>query len=79
MRVMRLVFVLVIAFSLASAAPLAHAAELKMGYVNLAHVFDNYSKTKDQDKTLEQQSKQKERFKSYLNKRKKKDSGWLIR
>ena len=54
MRVMRLVFVLVIAFSLASAAPLAHAAEL-----NLAHVFDNYSKTKDQDKTLEQQSKQK--------------------
>ncbi len=59
MKIVRLILVLMFFFSLISAAPLIYAAEMKVGYVNLAHVFDNYSKTKDQDKTLEQQSKQK--------------------
>ncbi len=59
MKITRLILVFLVVFCLISAAPLMYAAETKMGYVDLAHVFDNYNKTKEQDKTLEQQSKQK--------------------
>ena len=36
------------------------AAELKVGYVNLAKVFDGYDRTKASDATLEKQGKQKD-------------------
>ena len=38
----------------------AGAQELKVGYVNLAKVFDNYVKTKSLDSNLEKKGKQKE-------------------
>jgi len=38
----------------------AKAAELKIGYVNLAKVFDGYQRTKESDQTLEQKGKQKQ-------------------
>ena len=38
----------------------AEAAELKIGYVSLAKVFDGYEKTKSSDASLEQKGKQKE-------------------
>lgn len=38
----------------------AQAAELKIGYVNLAKVFDNYERTKASDAVLEKKGKQKE-------------------
>ena len=40
--------------------PLAGAAELKIGYVNLVRVFDSYQRTKDSEQVLEQQGKQKQ-------------------
>jgi len=40
--------------------PAAHAADLKIGYVDLARVFDEYQKTKDFDKTLEAKGGQKQ-------------------
>ena len=36
------------------------AQELKIGYVSLSQVFDNFEKTKASDTTLEKQGKQKE-------------------
>ena len=36
------------------------AAEVKLGYVNLAKIFDGYEHTKASDATLEKQGKQKE-------------------
>ncbi|MFA5143396.1 MAG: OmpH family outer membrane protein [Candidatus Omnitrophota bacterium] len=38
----------------------AFAKELKIGYVDLAKVFDEYKKTKDAEKTLEAKGKSKE-------------------
>ncbi len=53
-----LIFALAI-FGVISALPLSYAAEQKLAYMDLAYIFDNYNKTKDQDKVLEQQTKQK--------------------
>ena len=39
---------------------LSEAAELKMGYVNIAKVFDSYQRTKDSGQVLEQKGKQKQ-------------------
>ena len=36
------------------------AAELKVGYVNLVKVFDEYQKTKESEQVLEQKGKQKQ-------------------
>ena len=58
-KIKGLILTLVVVFCLGSIAPYAYAAELKIGYVDLAYVFDNYSKTKEQDKVLEEKSKQK--------------------
>ena len=38
----------------------AFAKELKIGYVDLAKVFDEYKKTKESEKTLEEKGKAKE-------------------
>ena len=38
----------------------AYAKEYKMGYVDLAKVFDEYKKTKDSEKNLDEQAKAKE-------------------
>jgi len=40
--------------------PLVEADELKIGYVNLARVFDEYERTKTTDAMLEKKGKQKE-------------------
>ena len=40
--------------------PMAEAAELKIGYVNIAKVFDGYERTKTSDAVLEKTGKQKE-------------------
>ena len=40
--------------------PGAHAAEGKIGYVNVAKVFDGYQRTKASDAVLEKKGKQKE-------------------
>ena len=40
--------------------PLVQAEELKIGYVNLAKVFDGYERTKASDAELESKGKQKE-------------------
>ena len=41
-------------------SPLAQAAELKIGYVNLPKVFDGYERTKRQDAALEKEGKAKQ-------------------
>ena len=45
---------------LAASCPLAAAAELKLGYVNLAKLFDEYQRTKESEHMLEQKGGQKE-------------------
>ena len=40
--------------------PVAHAEELKIGYVNLAKIFDGYERTKASEAALEKQGKLKE-------------------
>lgn len=57
-RINSLIVVSAFAVSVIFAATLAYA-EIKIGYVDLARVFDNYNKTKDQDKVLNQQGEQK--------------------
>ena len=42
------------------ASPAAHAADLKVGYANLAKIFDGYQHTKDSETVLEQQGKVKQ-------------------
>jgi outer membrane protein len=67
---------LFIAFLTAAfAAAFVYAAELKIGYIDAIKVFDNYEKTKEQDKILEQQSdkKKQEREKLVNEVRKMKD------
>ncbi|MBI2884958.1 MAG: OmpH family outer membrane protein [Candidatus Omnitrophica bacterium] len=39
--------------------PVLKAAELKIGYVNLVRVFEEYQRTKDTEQVLEQRGKQK--------------------
>ncbi len=58
-KIKALSFLLAVIFSLACVAPFAYAAESKLASLDLAYIFDNYNKTKDQDKILEQQTKQK--------------------
>ena len=41
-------------------SPAAQAQEIKIGYVNLAKVFDGYQRTKASEAALEQRGKQKE-------------------
>lgn len=41
-------------------SPAAGAAESKLGYVDVATVFDNYQKTKDQDLILKEKGEKKE-------------------
>jgi len=67
--------VLLFAFIFSTVLTPAYAAELKIGYVDVARVFDNYNKTKDQDKILEQQNnkKKEERDKLVKQIRKMKD------
>lgn len=43
-----------------SGVSFVEAAELKIGYVNLAKVFDSYDRTKASDAVLERKGKQKE-------------------
>ena len=45
---------------LALAASVANAAEGKIGFVNLAKLFDSYDRTKSSDAVLQQKGKQKE-------------------
>jgi len=40
--------------------PLVQAGELKIGYINLARVFDGYQRTKESDSVLGQKGKQKQ-------------------
>ena len=42
------------------ACPAAQAADMKVGYVDLGKVFDNYQRTKDSESVLEQQGKAKQ-------------------
>ncbi|UCH12529.1 MAG: OmpH family outer membrane protein [Candidatus Omnitrophota bacterium] len=67
--------VLLFAFIFSTVFAPAYAAELKIGYVDVARVFDNYNRTKDQDKILEQQNnkKKEERDKIVKQIRKMKD------
>jgi len=44
----------------AAAAPRPSGGALKIGYVNLAQVFDGYQRTKQSEQVLEQRSKQKQ-------------------
>ena len=58
----------------------AYALEQKMGYVDLAHVFDEYQKTKDFDKTLEAKgnAKQGDRDKMVADVKKMRDEAELL-
>ena len=52
--------------------PLLWAAELKVGYVDVAKVFDGYQRTKASDATLEKKGKEKEaEFEGRMNELKK--------
>lgn len=58
----------------------AQAADFKIGYVDLARVFDEYQKTKDFDKQLEQKgsSKQADRDKMVADVKKMRDEAELL-
>ena len=75
MKVCSLVLLFAFIFSTVLMPYQAYAAELKIGYVEVARVFDNYNRTKDQDKILEQQNnkEKEERDKSVKQIRKMKD------
>lgn len=61
-------------------SPTLHAAEQKIGYVDLARVFDEYQKTKDFDKQLEAKgsAKQAERDKMVGEVKKLRDEAELL-
>ena len=61
-------------------APALAAGEQKIGYVDLARVFDDYQKTKDFDKTLEAKGtgKQTERDKMVADVKKMRDEAELL-
>lgn len=65
---------------LAFAGPSAYAEVEKIGYVDLAKVFDDYQKTKDFDKTLESKGagKQAERDKLVAEVKKLRDEAELL-
>ena len=82
MKKMTSVFALILmaaGFSTVRALPV-FAAEQKMGYVDLAHVFDEYQKTKDFDKTLEAKgnAKQTDRDKMVNDVKKMRDEAELL-
>jgi outer membrane protein len=54
------VAVMFVSGSLALSAQMACAAEYKIGYVDLAKVFDEFKKTKESEKKLEDKGKAKE-------------------
>ncbi len=56
----RRLFILVCCALAAVCAPVGQAAELKIGYVNLAKLFDDYQRTKDSERLLAQKGEQKE-------------------
>ncbi len=56
----RLVVCLLVVFCCPLFTPSASAAEAKIGYVNLAKIFDGYQRTKVSDAALEKKGKQKE-------------------
>ncbi|MBI4432217.1 MAG: OmpH family outer membrane protein [Candidatus Omnitrophica bacterium] len=72
--------ILMLSLAMASMAPAAFAQETKIGYVDLARVFDEYLKTKDFDKSLEQKgsSKQAERDKMVNEVKKLRDEAELL-
>ena len=74
-KVYSLLLLLAFVFSTIFTPVQVQAAELKIGYVDVARAFDNYNKTKDQDKILEKQTKKKkeERDKKVKQIRKMKD------
>jgi len=53
-------WVLIIAFVVGSISSPAWAKELKIGYIDVSKVFDEYKKTKDSDKSLEKETKVKQ-------------------
>lgn len=59
MNRMRLQVVTVCVLS-ALCGPAVQAAELKIGYVNLAKLFDDYQRTKESERVLEQKGAQKQ-------------------
>ncbi len=76
----RFVLSFFVAAAIATAAAPAYAAESKIGYVDLARVFDEYQKTKTFDKTLEQKglSKQGDRDKLVNEVKKLRDEAELM-
>ncbi len=63
-----------------ASVPVCQAADMKMGYVDLAKVFDEYQKTKDFDKTLEGKGndKQADRDKMVAEIKKMRDEAELL-
>ena len=51
---------LIVMTVLAASGAAAHAEEVKYAFVDVANVFDNYMKTKDNDRTLQDSGKKKE-------------------
>lgn len=82
-KIILLVMVAALIFGFSAKSPsgmLALAAEDKMGYVDIAKVFDEYGKTKESDKMLEEKGnkKQAERDKMVEEVRKLKDELELL-
>lgn len=64
----RKIYSLILLFAFISSPSAAYAADLKIGYVDPIKVFDNYEKTKEQDKILEQESnKKKDEREKFVN------------
>ena len=59
-RARRLVWMASCALALSFACPTVWAQESKIGYVNLARVFDSYQRTKDSEQQLEHKGTQKQ-------------------
>lgn len=79
-RLSLVVLAVFVAGLLAVQVPGAHAAGDKFGYLDLAHVFDEYQKTKDFDKTIEAKgaAKQAEREKVVAEIKKLRDEAELL-
>ena len=73
------VFLMVMGMSVAGPS-VSYAADQKLGYVDLARVFDEYQKTKDFDKTLEAKgnAKQADRDKMVNDVKKMRDEAELL-
>jgi Skp family chaperone for outer membrane proteins len=57
---MKAVYGFIVTGIMLAAAGAARAEEVKYAYVDVANVFDNYQKTKDNDRTLQDSGKKKE-------------------